>query len=101
ADAIVAAIKKSKDDTQIARLRDEGDQIFKQVEQTQRTRIQALKADPDPEKVRDALEIARLNLPRSLYFHAQLFPTGSERHLQLCKEAVTEFDEFDLDFGGG
>jgi tetratricopeptide (TPR) repeat protein len=95
-----SAIKKETDDKKIEAMRTEGDGIFATAETTIQARIDALKAtSPAPDSDDYAkLRAARYNQPHLRYFHALLFAPGSAKRKELCEKALTEYEEFDLDF---
>jgi tetratricopeptide (TPR) repeat protein len=101
-DAITEVVRKEKDEKAAEALRTEGDALFAKAELALKDRIASLKAIENPTEADEGrLMAASYNRPRTMYVHALLFATGSARRVALCKAALTEYDEFDLDYGGG
>lgn len=101
-ETLTAAMKKEKDEKVLGSLRDEGDALFLKAEQAMKNRIAELEAIESRTGADDAKLLAvRYNYPHTIYLHSQVHPAGSAQRIALCKDALKEFDDFDLAYGGG
>jgi len=101
-ETIATAIYDEKDLNAVVALLSADAAAFEDVRKAIRNRIAELKAiEKRTEDDENKLMAARYNYPHTLYFHSLLFPAGSKERTDLCNAALMEFDEFDLDYGGG
>jgi hypothetical protein len=98
-DAVIAAIGREKDPDKIAALTKTGGETYSKAEDSLRNRIKQLsELDTQNPEIQNQLLAARYNLPRTLYFHALLYPKEEFRRKDLLNQAIKGFQEFSLDF---
>lgn len=98
-ETLTAMLQKETNIAEIAKLQGEGHEIYTRAEEALAQRIAQL----DPRRDDPAFEAqyiaARYNLPRTLYFHALVYPEGEWKKKDLLEKAIIAFQEFGLDYG--
>lgn len=99
---VIAVVNGEKDQKVRDRLRAQGGPVFVGIEKSLAKCIAELDGPSEKTEADESkLMAARYSYPRTMYFHALLFEPGSAERVDLCKEALAEYDEFDLDYSGG
>lgn len=98
-ETLSAMLQKESNIAEVAKLQGEGHEIYTRAEDALRQRIAQLEPRKDDPAAEPQYIAARYNLPRTLYFHALLYPDGEWKKKDLLEKAIKAFQEFGLDYG--
>jgi hypothetical protein len=114
-EAITSLLQKETDPAKIEQYRKEGHEIFSKAEQKLQERLEKIEmqindawlalgdaAGEEDAKIDPALEQQKIrtlyNLPRTFYYHSQIFPKDDFKKTELIDKAIEGFNAFGLDY---
>jgi len=105
ADSIAAALQEEKDPAAASAIRKQGDEVFKQAEESLQVRVDALdvkrqdsKGDPVEDVVVQHM-IAMYGQCKTFYLHSTMFPPTAVDYKKNLERALAKYDEFELEYG--
>ena len=114
-EAITSLLQKETDPAKIEQYRKEGHEIFSKAELKLQERLEKIEqqindawlalgdaAGEEDAKIDPALEQQKIrtlyNLPRTFYYHSQIFPKDDFKKTELIDKAIEGFNAFGLDY---